>query len=298
MNEILINTTERLYLKIYSAGVATNADAEPTVTVYDAAGEILHSNVDVTQESPGVYYVLSSLADSGVEKEVTYVWEFAVNSVETTKIDKVRFVTPYISLQEIRDIQTDVSYEKAIAAEKYARYLINQHVGQEFGKHESTITMHGNGQERLILPERLLELKTVLENGVSVYDYLDAPVGYAVTISDTSYALSLGINSEYGVVISLPTDRGRIFGRESEYIISGVWGWQDVPSEVNMAARLLAEDFLCRRDLAWQAKWVTDVSGENWKFSFNDRQFVGTGNSIADRILSPFTGLKSWGVLV
>lgn len=296
--EILINTTERLYLRIYVSGNLTDSDVPPTVTVYEGS-EVVHPTAEATHESLGVYYVLSSLADADVEKEVEYRWSFSVNGTVASKTDKISFVTPYLSLQEVRDIDTSITdYNRLIAAEQYARYMINWFCGQDFGKRRKTIEMRGNDRDRLILPERLVSTDYITENGIPVYDVENLSMGYTINISDTAFGLELGFASEYGVVIALPTDGGRTFSKSSTYKITGIWGWDDVPSEVNMAAHLLAEDFLCRRDLAWQAKWIKDVSGKDWKFSFDSRQFDGTGNSIADRILSPIAADRAWGVLV
>lgn len=296
--EVLLNTTERIYLRIYVGGTLTDSDVTPTVTVWEK-GEIIHATTNATHEGTGVYYVPSSLVDAEVEKDVEYRWSFSVNGTETTKTEKISFVTPYLSLQEIREIDSTITdYSRLIAAEQFARFMINQFCGQDFGKRRKTINVHGNDRDRLILPERLVSVDYITENGVPVFDINDVPDSYVLNISDTSFGLELSNWSEYGVVISLPTDTGRTFSRNASYSITGVWGWDDVPAEVGHAAHLLAEDFLCRRDLAWQAKWASDVSGKDWKFSFDKRQFDGTGNSYADRILSPFTMDRAWGVLV
>lgn len=296
MNEILLGTTEKLYLKIYVGGILTDSDTIPTVTVYQD-GEVLHVTTNATHDGLGEYSVSSQLADSNEEKTVEYRWAFSVSGTATTKTDIVKFVTPYMELQDVKDITTGLTYEQVIAAEKFARYMINQYIGYSFGKRVATLEVKGTGKPVLQLPERLLSVTNIKEDGVEIYDYLDADPVYGFDISDTKYALELEYDSS-GSIITTDTVFGRRFKHNSVYEVTGEWGWEQVPSEVSMAARMLAEDFLCRKDLAWQAKWVTDVSGIDWKYSFNDRQFSGTGNSLADRILNPFVSQRTWGVLV
>ena len=301
--EILLNTTERLYLKIYVGGDLTPSEDEVTVTVYDSEGEIAHAEEvakdqdDDAELEPGVYYVYSKLADAAKEQELTYVWSFTINGEEATKTDKVQFVTPYATLEEIREVAPDdATYDQIIVAEKYARYMINSYVGQDFGKRQETKLLYGDGKDRLLLSDRLLYINTMSENDVSVYNAESPPNEYDITISDTNQAIGLTFAPSNNV-ISLPHANTRRFRRGSRYLIDGVWGWDEVPHEVNLAAILLAEDFFCK-EIAWRQKYVDYMQAEGWKMSFNERQFTGTGNSIADKILKKYAVLRNVGVVI
>jgi hypothetical protein len=80
---------------------------------------------------------------------------------------------------------------------------------------------------------------------------------------------------------------GGVFKNGSSYKVQGVFGWDEVPKEVNEACIHLMRDYFSK-DKAWREKYVESISSFDWNFKYNTQVFEGTGNAYVDQILSSY----------
>ncbi len=90
-----------------------------------------------------------------------------------------------------------------------------------------------------------------------------------------------------GQTIFYPFRSEARFGEDIEYSVSGVWGWESVPVDVQKAAEVLFSDYVCN-EATYRNRYVQDVSAQDWKIRFSGRTWDGTGNVIADQLLDKF----------
>jgi hypothetical protein len=289
MKQIYVNTTEKVYLKIYQDGVPTDSDYNPTYSVTVVGSGNTPRTGTAVHESTGVYYVLTELDESLLECQISVTWQYTVSGETSGKTDYINVVTPYVNFYEMKAKFPDETNAEVENAELFARYMINNYTGQSFGKRSDIIKMHGNDKEVLVLPQRIISLTEIkLEDEVvwtpSVNDF-----GRNVEITDTNYGLRAYKFDEVPVWSDGPSST--VWNKYKWYSLSGVYGWEQVPDEVNFVAQLLVEDYFCK-ETAWKKRFVEQINASDWRIVFNQKQFQGTGNFFADQILSDFRSIN------
>jgi hypothetical protein len=155
----------------------------------------------------------------------------------------------------------------------------------------------GNGSDKLNLPAPLLEFKGlaydgILRNnhGVKLINNGWALAGGKVWIDNIKQAPPEWILDRFdsnGKIFAPVLYGHNRFVDGVEYVVEGVWGYQDVPGDVKQAARLLVQDYSCDESL-WRERYIDSVRAGDWRFEFNAQAFAGTGNVQADQILSGY----------
>lgn len=143
----------------------------------------------------------------------------------------------YCTVQEIRDrgvtdqAAPDDAVEKAIAR---ATRMVDAYAGRDFLKRETTYRLDGNGTESLFLDDR----PVVEVSELRVDDYLLTPESY-VLYPDAGYIRLNGARPS--IFAGFPG----IFPKGARNVeVRGVFGFENIPPEVNEAALLLAMEFL------------------------------------------------------
>lgn len=99
--------------------------------------------------------------------DVEVVWHFTIDSVPDESFDETfsyEAVTPILSKQEILRVfdDEDVSMDEVWEVEAAVRHIIQSHTGQKFGLDKNkTLTVLGDGERALRLPERLINVRGV-----------------------------------------------------------------------------------------------------------------------------------------
>lgn len=294
MKQIYVDTTEKVYLRLYKDGVLTDDDAQQVEFTLEALDTTVPARSGVaTRESVGVYYVMTDLSEADVEGRIKIDWTFTITADVGTKTDYINVVTPYCNLADINapDGTTTADLEDA---EMFARYMINDQTGKKFGRRRRTINVSGNNAPNLVLNERIVSVDSVAVNGESVWtaDPAYNNFGRELVISDTNYGLT-GIKND-GIPVWGEQNYTVNWRSNYRYTISGIFGYDQVPDEIEYCARLLAEDYFCN-DTAWKKRYVQQINASDWRVVFSPRQFIGTGNFYVDQILSDF---KSIGMAI
>jgi hypothetical protein len=200
------------------------------------------------------------------------------------------------------------SEKELLSAERLARYTIEEVTGLSFGKESKTVTAYGQNSDVLVLNEQILSISQIKENGVVVYNPTSNINEFVYTFEPTESGRSIRV-ANYGDIREYEGEpliniaggnsetsysstglRASAFKGGSRYEVTGTYGFNSVPGDVQQAAILLINDFLCQES-TWRTKYVQQASMSDFKFTFLGEAFSGTGNAIADRILSRYQTL-------
>lgn len=293
--EIYKNTQQTITLDISAnSNPAIIPDAPPVVDIYNLNNEI-SSTVTSTEGLFGKYEVVFPLALSKDEGRYKLIWTYEVDGDEYTRTTYVEVVQPYVTLEELRDFDTELAGrddDELMELERLSRYIINAVTGQTFGSTYETIAIEGTGRSVLTLPKRLWRLDSVNYNTYSAYYNL---VSNGISLDSNNFSILFSGNVLYdndnwytSSPITPPPFTGRFFSPEITFIIRGMFGWEDVPEDITLAAKLLARDFACNEDI-YRRKKVIAINSGTWRMDFAKDAFVGTGNTDVDRILSKYS---------
>lgn len=238
-----------------------------------------------------------TLPFSLVDRDRDFVIKWAFDYVEggVTKTYKtevpVSVVTPYANIAEIREILGTQSAQftdsQIRRAERAIRGVINSFTGQSFGRFEGTRKVIGAGDGQLRLPQRLVSISSITGANLvyTLGDYYAVRgdgwyLGFATPSPDGDWVFTHVIRDPDSLY-----DGG--FRDNVVYNITGVWGYEDLPSDVKEAALLLIEKHLCP-DTEYRDRYIDSVRAADWRYEFNPQAFNGTGSVVADQLLEPY----------
>lgn len=323
MAEVLKNTNSPVYHQVFWKGNVVDADALPTVKIYDITD-------NPEEEDPGLSLLLTTITSEKDETNIglytayipliytasnatlRLIWEYNVESQAVTYEHDVFIVTPYTDLYQAcgcLGISTDPSdpnyksYRELAAAERYARKKIEEYTGQAFYLYNDVVRVMGSGSDVLPLQDKIQTLHQLYINDILLVDNTVSPAinnwGYNVQISETGFGIRINRanmldNTVYvanGMVPPTIHDGEGIFRNGIMYEVQGKFGWKKVPDEVDLAAIELMKDFFAK-DSTWKNQYVQNIQAFDWQVEYNSEVFAGTGNAYADKLLSDFVVSK------
>jgi len=321
MAEILLNTNAPVKHKVFWRGEVRDSDSLPNVTVYgiyhddpvlpdhdpyDPEQIVYETEATRCETDIGVYEVYVPFSITKMTKSLLFVWEYEVDGEPVTKEHKVFVVKPYVDLsQAIYSLglgadPSDPNYknwDEVAAAERYARKVIENYTGQQFYLYNDTNTVYGSGSDLLPLPYKLYELHELYQNDILLfdihgvnnwnYDIELTPSGYGLKVNRANMLDNTVYTANGLVPPSLSNPSNGAFYKDSSYIVSGLYGWPQVPDEVELAAIELMKDYFSK-DKVWRNKYVKSIKTFDWSFDYNSESSSGTGNLYADQLLSSY----------
>jgi len=319
MAEILLNTNSPVKLKVFWRGQPQDADSNPIVKIYDITedpaitpailpGQLLHTITSTKVETDqGVYEAYPPLSLTTRNRTLKFLWQYDIGGESITKEHLVFCVTPYCDITQAVDelgFGVDPSdpnhktYDEILAAEKYARKIIENYTGQNFYLYDDVQTVYGSGSDVLPLPYKLNTLHELYQNDILLEDTINnvSNWGYDVQISESGFGLRVNranmldntVYTANGMVPpSINYSGGGMFVKDYTYRVQGRYGWDKVPDEVEIACIELMRDYFSR-DKMWRNKYVKNVKTFDWNFEYNGDSFVGTGNMYVDKLLDAF----------
>lgn len=292
MKQIYVGSTEKVYLNVFLDGALINADSPPTFSLTIVGSDADARTGTSINESTGTYYFLTDFSEVEIEQTLRVEWTYLVSTDSYTRVDYISVVTPYANFADLRDLApvgtSDLELENA---ELFARYMINNYTGQNFGQRLDAVKMHGSDRATLVLPYRIIRLDSIEDEEELVWqrDPEINDFGKNVEITDTNYGLRLWKYDNVPVwseFVNYP-----YWSKSRYYTLSGLYGYEDVPDEVEYCARLLADDYFCK-ETAWKKRFVQQMNASDWRVVFSPKQFQGTGNFFVDQILSDFRSIN------
>ena len=322
MADIYINTNSPITHRVFWQGDIVAADAVPSVKVYDVTADttitpainpstLLTTITSIAAETDaGSYYINLPLSLTQRQRKFKLVWEYQVNANAVAHTSYVNVITPYTNIYEAMDelnfgVESSdpnyKSYEDVSRAERYARKVIEDVTGQDFFTYDDVEIVFGNDSDILPLPYRIVDIHKLYHNDILLVDNLASPVVntwlYEPMVSESNFGIridrtSLLDNTVYianGMVPPTINDtyNGMAFSKNVRYRVQGRYGWEEVPNNVQLACVELMKDYFAK-DTVWRNKYVKNIQTFDWNFEYSGDAYSGTGNQLADKLLSPY----------
>ena len=322
MAEIYINTNSPITHRVFWQGEITPADSVPVVKVYDITGDItvspainpetlLTTLTSVSQETDvGSYHVNLPLSYTQRQRKFKLVWEYEVNSNDVSHTSYVDIVTPYTNIYEaMNELNFGVelsdpnykSFEEVKRAERFARKIVEDYTGQDFFTYDDTEVVFGSDSDILPLPYRIVDIHKLYHNDILLIDNISSPTVnnwlYLPRVSESNFGIridrtNLLDNTVYVANGMVPptindTYNGMAFSKDVRYRVQGRYGWEEVPNNVQLACIELMKDYFAK-DTVWRNKYVKNIQTFDWQFEYTGDAYTGTGNQLADKLLSPY----------
>ena len=311
MQDIARGTQEKIHLHVISDNVMVQADATPTVTIYDADDDASpltgYSGLATDEDLDGAYSYMLTPSLTNVQRVLKIIWHYSVNGVVFDQEDYYRVSSVYATVSDIIDflgygsIPSELNYmlpERISAAEKLARTIVEGYTNQAFYMHYGFQEQFGVGSDAIECVERMLSLDKVWENDQLMIDNTQNPVynnfGFALEISPTGKAVRI-INQGWDVRYDNQVDPAVLnYGRfraGSRYKFQGLLGYKYVPEDIKLATMLLVGDILSN-DYNWRNKYLKKVNLSESSFEMAGGAFNGTGNVAVDNILDQYRNIN------
>jgi hypothetical protein len=315
--ELYVGSTNPVKHKVFWRGEPTDADSNPTVTIYDVTsdpvnpinpGTPIFSNLSTEklETEIGVYQINLPTSATYKSRELKLVWSYNVSGNAQVREHKLYVVQPYVDFAQaysLIGIGNDPSdpnykiYDEITAAERYARKLIENYTGQKFYLYTDTYSIYGTDSDTLALPSKVAELYKLYSNDVLLKDTINNINNWSYQVDITESGFGLRINraamldntvyTANGMVPPSIHDSPGVFQRGSRYTVFGEFGYEYVPDEVELAAVELIKDYFSKDNL-WRNKYVNKISTFDWDFEYGSGATSGTGNLYADQLLSDY----------
>lgn len=267
---------------------ADNADdvyeVSITITRYIDGVDIV-TDAQTDRESIGVYrYILDPNDDLTLGKfKVT--WNYTINGEEFVKTQYYDVVVPYTSAADFRSEFEELSTKtdaQIYQKEKLARHIINTFCKQNFSfETNKTRKIEGQDVHTLPLPFRLYNLTSVsLNNSDDITDIVELFTDYHLR----------RINIE-GEASTQGAFDNAIFKSNNYYWVTGDWGWEFVPEDIQRACNLLIKDYFLDDTMLRQHGIVQATMGDE-QYYFNNDLWNTTGNYDVDILISNFANFN------
>jgi hypothetical protein len=319
--EIYVGSTNPVKHQVFWRGEPTDADSNPTVTIYDVTNDpettinpntALYSNLatEKSETDIGVYLLNMPINATYKSRELKLVWSYNVQANAQSREHKLFVVQSYVDYAQACEclrIGNDPSdpnyktYNEIMAAERYARKVIENYTGQEFYNYSDTCSVYGLDSDVLLLPARIETLYKLYSNDILLEDNINNVDNwnYQVDITESGFGLRINradmldntVYTANGMVPPSIHDSPGIFRRGVRYTVFGKFGWSYVPDEVELAAIELMKDYFSKDNL-WRNKYINKISTFDWDFEYGSGSTSGTGNLYADQLLSDYVVSK------
>lgn len=284
--EIYTNTGgQTVYLE---AGVAPDDIDSIDVNIYQ--DDRLLSTIGTIPYVDGRYTFVFPLFLTDRVRELRIVWRIIYTDTAEHVLKANTFVSVVMPLVDVKtartelDIGSDVSDEQIRLVERRVRSMIETLTGQQFAPYEATLlgTELSDGSVRL--PQKMLALVSV--NGISNAMYY--------TLGGDGWRLNIqyprkrdGFRAIGGEVpIINPFSRWEP-KKAAPVRVVGRWGYERVPEDIKEAALILIEQQLCP-DALYRERYIKTMTAADMRFEFSPGAYAGTGNVVADQILSKY----------
>ena len=317
--EIIVGTNAPVKQRVFWKGNIAKADSLPVVKFYDITEDpAIYPSINPqvvleTQESEesdtdfGVYSVYPPLSLTERPRSLKLVWEYEVDGEEVLKEHKLFVVKPYTDLTQAAEAlgfgfdQSDPNYRTfadLVAAERYARKLIENYTSQHFYLYDDVNIVYSTGADILPLPQKMSELHELYLNDILLVDTINNVNNWnmSVRVSESGFGLRVNRadmldNTVYvanGMIPpSINDSYGGAFINGGTYRVAGRYGWEEVPDEIELACIELMRDFFSK-DKEWRNKYIKSIQTFDWQFQYDTSSFTGTGNNYADQLLLPY----------
>lgn len=263
-----------LTANVYREGVT-----DPILTVADIS------------PASGKYTLSLTWRETVNDGNLRVVWSDAVDFVREQQVE---VVTPLLSMTQLRDVflkdgQTAPTDAELRELEQTVRVFIQAYTGQSFGYSlatKSVETKYG----KAVLGTRAAKLTTVTGgDGVTLRASADGYTLYvvpsAVVVPGSLEELEARIDGYAHVIYAPGANPGNV--TDATFTVTGAWGYESVPEQVQEAAMLLANDFSCN-ETVYRDRYLESIKIQQDTLTYHPGAFRGTGNARADLLLGRY----------
>jgi hypothetical protein len=284
-------------IEIYEGEIDISFTVKNSYTIQTIRGyQTLYDDRSVPEEvmTPLLYTSVTSGTDKTLTVDVSALSSWPSNfRVEVSMMDGViprviksyySVVNPYVSVSaivassgiSITDINA-ANYKSPTLVrdmESVARHVINAYTGRTFGRRYDARTFDGTDKDRLYSDEHFAWVGAVsVVGGDILYTQTN---GNTVEISPSGHVLYVKEGDD-------PLG----FPEGYRYRVTGIYGEQSIPYDVELACKMLTIHYLCE-DSAKQNQYIDQVKFGESGLRANRLAFAGTGLMAVDRILEPY----------
>ena len=281
---------------------------EAVIEVSEPNTEYFYSVLDLSDAS---HFEGAATSDSNSEVAVPLPSEYDSDYKITIDEEEHFFtvVRPYIDPNTLGKNQEEI--EKFTKHEEIVRAIIDSVIPEGFYYRKKVVETYGLGADYLPIWQNAQKLLKLVENNVKIFDFSEPEkynVRYSLTKDKTAVTIDFDeqINKAEAAHLQFPQAMSdlwdmkfgyRGFPKGFDYILYLEVGYKRVPSDIKRAVELLIDDLDCGK-LEYIERYIKDYQTDQYKIKFDDRVFEGTGNMIADKILSKYAkAIRSIGVL-
>lgn len=259
--------------------------------------DILTKEIFSTSASSNVSSIVTFPLD---DRYLTYGGTLAVQVMTAASSivlrDGIDIVRPYCDVESVAS-KLSITTAQAMQCEKIARKVIESEAGS-FNFLRKTKEVYGMGLDYLMLDEPIHTLYYMRENGELIYDYENSNLQeYKISIDGMSIIPSDTLTNklEYTKVWR---DRylNASFYSGYDYLIDGDFGYRVVPEDIQEACELLVQD-VSSNNTRYSNMYITEFDNREFKVKFADGYQSGTGNLIADKLISRYKNRIIPGVI-
>jgi len=283
LSEVYRNSSQFVYLDIYG----DVADDTPTAVCLKGDDEF-----NLTVQGPEAHGDAQRwTAVAGFEHtqdvgELKVVWGFSINGVDAGKTDYLDVVVPLVDVSTARTeltIPSDISDDQIILTERRVRRVIERVTGQVFAPVTATLPATELVDGSIRLPQKIITLTSVGGVDNTLY-YVLANGGWALAIIYPRKRDGIRAGE---VPIVDPFAKYRA-PKIQTVMVTGLWGYERVPSDIEEAALILIEQYLCP-DAIYAERYLKTMTAADFRFEFDPGAYRGTGNVIVDHLLARYS---------
>lgn len=297
MSEVFRNTTQYVYLDIYGDVL----DAPPTATCVrgDQTTPLTVNGPETVDGDVQRWTATLGFGLTQTTGDLRVEWDGTIEGVSINKDDYFQVVVPLVSLDTLRlelELGDEFSDEKIILAERRVRRIIERTTGQVFAPTQQNLWATQTSSGDIRLPQRLISFTAVGGVGNTLY-YTIAGENWWLNslihnpLKRTGIRAGAYVNDAGEELYSSGAPIRYPFGSRapatSKVLVSGVWGYETVPSDIEEAAIILIEQQLCP-DSLYAERYLKTMTAADFRFEFDPGAYRGTGNVIADQLLSKY----------
>lgn len=219
------------------------------------------------------------------------------NGTAFNEIKYFSLTRPYATISRIKeliDVPSGTADSKLIRLERRARLSLNSFLGFSFYKEKRDYTVYGNNLDILTLPDNIIRIDEIYEDDILVYQRNSTTyeLDYPIEIADSGRRVKI-INSDSNgkEIAEAPIFSvfkfTNTFKKDYAYKISGIYGWEYIPDDVEEATALLVSDYLCN-DFNIRNKNIAQLSNDSYDIKYGSDFATGTGNLLVDNLLAHY----------
>lgn len=268
-----------------------------TVADLDTGAELQTGSATAVTGS-SIYTVSLTTSTTQYDRNIKITYQEFNNSASSSNIVYASLVRPYATPDRIRtlaDIPATASADGNLQKfERRARMAIDSFLGFGFYKEYKTVDVYGNNTDILQFNDNVISVSRIYEDDILTYELGSETYqfDYPIEISTSGDRIKIvNTSTKNKEMLEFPKfsvfHYDGLFHKSYLYKVEGVFGYEYVPSDIEEAAALLVEDYLCN-DFNIRNKNISQLTNDSYTIKYGSDAATGTGNLTVDNLLAKY----------